>query len=79
MMLTTRKNVYICQNCKSQIVTVDMDEQIVTPFMISCRAKLDCNGSALSLFYQVDQSLTPTWGWYKTKDGQSVKLRLLSS
>lgn len=51
-----QKNVYVCQLCGGEVVTVDADEG-VTPFMIECRSTPECEGDMYSSFYQVDQSL----------------------
>jgi len=59
-----QKNVYVCQLCGGEVVTVDADEG-VTPFMIECRSTPECEGDMYSSFYQVDQSLAPQFEWYK--------------
>lgn len=60
-----RINVYTCDTCGGQIVTVDRDEG-VTPFMLTCRFIPEyCDGSMVSALYRVDQLLKPTHEWYK--------------
>lgn len=65
-----RKNLYTCDTCRGETVTVDTDKG-VTPFMISCRATPGCAGGMTSSFYQVDQSREATYEWYRpeTVDG----------
>lgn len=57
-------NQYTCQTCGGIITTVDRDEG-TTPFMLNCRATPGCSGTMRSAMYQVDQSLSPTFEWYK--------------
>lgn len=57
-------NRYTCDTCGMHIVTVDLDEG-TTPFFLACRATLGCQGRMLSAMYAVDQSLAPTYEWYK--------------
>lgn len=59
-----RLNKYRCQECLSEIVTVDLVDG-VTPFAIDCRATPGCAGLMYSSFYQCDQGLRPEWEWYK--------------
>ena len=66
MSLVTRINQYVCDACGGVITTIDFDEG-TTPFILGCRATENCGGSMFSRMYQVDQTLTPGWGWYKSK------------
>ncbi len=68
-----RKNVYRCEKCGGETVTVDRDAG-VTPFMINCRATPGCDGESQSSFYRVPQDLTPKWEWYRP--GALERLRL---
>lgn len=58
-----RINVYTCQTCGRQTVTIDRDEG-VTPFYLSCR-RPRCPGPAQSACYRVPPGLTPEMEWYK--------------
>lgn len=57
-------NVYTCEKCAGQVVTIDT-EPGVTPFSLICRAKKDCGGRMHSAFYQVSQELNPEYQWRK--------------
>jgi hypothetical protein len=59
-------NAYTCEACYGVIVTID-NAIGVTPFMLSCRSNGDCNGNMYSHGYNVDQTLTPTYEWYKPR------------
>lgn len=59
-----RINVYVCESCGGKTVTKDVDEG-VTPFMLCCRATLDCEGYAYSSHYRVDQAQPWGWEWFK--------------
>jgi hypothetical protein len=73
-----KKNIYTCEECGGETVTIDIDEG-VTPFMLGCRVNgkfLDvkgqqlfapgCRGMAQSEFYsQRAQDRTPEWEWFK--------------
>lgn len=61
-----KKNVYTCDECGHQKVTVDLVHG-TTPFMISCGAD-GCGAMSKSSFYRVDQSLEPTHEWYRPED-----------
>jgi len=54
-------NVYTCQSCSHQLVTIDLEEG-TTPFMVRCEL---CKGDAYSSFYKVPEGLIPTHEWYK--------------
>jgi hypothetical protein len=64
---TPRINVYVCQECHGNTVTVDVDVG-VTPFFLGCK-KLGCNGMAQSSFYPKGPKPAhipnPDWEWYK--------------
>jgi ribosomal protein L40E len=72
-------NVYVCQTCGSQIVTINREEG-TTPFMIRCEAttgwrQTRCQGNCFSSFYRVDQKTAPTHEWYRpTTTGERKKL-----
>ncbi len=57
-------NVYQCETCRGEIVTVDRAPG-VTPLMVTCRADALCMGRMFSKNYRVSQELVPTWEWYK--------------
>lgn len=59
-----RINVYTCRTCERSIVTVDRDEG-VTPFLLGCRVGGRCAGTMQSACYRADQTLTPTYEWFK--------------
>lgn len=57
-------NIYVCEKCKGHIVTKDIDEG-TTPFMVGCKATLNCDGKMLSSFYRVyDQTMRHSYEWY---------------
>lgn len=56
-------NIYVCDVCKGNMVTIDRDDG-TTPFMTSCKAKYGCEGPMVSSMYRVDQTLRPTHEWY---------------
>lgn len=68
-----KKNIYTCAECKHFFVTVDKDHG-VTPFMTKCKAK-NCNGTAYSSLYRVDQELKPTHEWYRGNEVEIMKMR----
>lgn len=69
-----RLNIYTCTECRGHIVTKDVDEG-VTPFMISCEAKIDCLGAMESSFYRVwDQRIAPSHHWYKPGPAEHAAL-----
>lgn len=69
------KNAYTCEKCGKQIITVNLVEG-VTPFMIGCRANWPgtCDGMAQSEFYGIDQTIAPTWGWYRPDAAETERL-----
>jgi hypothetical protein len=70
------KNIYTCNTCHGQIVTVDIDEG-TTPFMMFCKVTKGCNGDMYSSFYRCDQSLTATFEFFKptSLEGYSPEMR----
>lgn len=63
-----KKNVYTCRACKEHIVTIDVDDG-VTPFMLSCRATVGCDGLMQSSFYSpACQFFHASHEWYKPAD-----------
>ena len=65
MLPKPRFNVWTCERCKKDTVTVEAVDG-VTPFMLGCQVTKGCGGMAQSHFYRVPQdgSLTPTHEWY---------------
>jgi hypothetical protein len=59
-----RKNVYTCDTCLGEVVTIDTDKG-VTPFMIFCRATPRCKGFMKSSFYHCDPARVATFEWYR--------------
>lgn len=60
-----RRNIYTCQACQGQIVTIDRAPG-VTPFALSCRATTSCLGRMISSFYLLPPDIPePTWEWYR--------------
>lgn len=58
-----KKNIYRCQICYNQIITIDRDSG-VTPFMIRCRES-GCIGTAQSLLYRVGLTVPCSHEWYR--------------
>ena len=58
-----KKNIYVCEVCNRQIITVDVDDG-TTPFMTRCRATNGCKGWMQSQFYHVDQKLHASFEWF---------------
>ena len=54
-------NTYTCVACGDVRVTIDRDDG-VTPYALGCPS---CGGTSFSGMYQVDQSLTPEWEWFR--------------
>lgn len=50
-----RKNMYQCQDCHGQIVTLDIVDG-TTPFMLACHVTPKCTGMMTSAFYQCEQN-----------------------
>jgi len=63
-------NVYTCQTCRRDIVTIDIDDG-VTPFMVTCP---ECGNEAFSHCYEVNQQLRPQWEWFRPTEDQLVEL-----
>jgi hypothetical protein len=59
-----QKNLYQCQTCRGEVVTIDTDNG-VTPFMIMCRATPNCKGMMVSSFYRCDQTRPAQFEWYR--------------
>ncbi len=66
-----KKNIYKCDTCGHQIVTINLADG-VTSFMVACRSDRRCTGFMHSMFYNVDQSLNPTHEWYRP-EGKELK------
>lgn len=67
-----KKNIYTCEKCGFKFVTIDRDEG-TTPFITMCQLPGPCGGMTQSSFYQVDQSLTPTFEWYRMTDTEAAE------
>lgn len=73
-----KKNIYVCEKCKGHLVTVDRDRG-VTPFMLDCRATLDCKGMMKSSMYRVfDPEIGADHEWYRPTALEVVKSHLQS-
>jgi hypothetical protein len=59
-----RKNLYTCDICRGEVVTLDLDEG-TTPFMLSCLATPKCQGLMQSSFYQCDPLRPHQYEWVK--------------
>lgn len=67
-------NVYVCESCGGQTVTVN-DVSGVTPFMISCRtATIGCGGMAQSTCYRGEPDAPPAWEWYRPDEEELARL-----
>ena len=66
-------NVYTCKKCGGQITTIDRDEGTAF-FSIGCKATIECDGMMYSSFYRVDQTMKPSWEWYKPTEAETLKL-----
>jgi hypothetical protein len=75
--LVGRYNVYICEECKRGVVTLDVDPG-TTPFMIQCLATEGCNGMAKSLGYPEGEPpatlADPIIYWVTPSDEELAKL-----
>lgn len=69
MTLKGKKNVYRCESCSFEFVTVDRDTG-TTPMRTRCKNPNDCKGYAQSSFYRVDQALPPTYEWYSPNQAE---------
>jgi hypothetical protein len=72
------KNVYTCRKCGGRTITLDVDEDGVTPFMLRCRAsgnEGDCDGMAESSMYRIPAD-TPAhgWEWFRPRGSEYRKL-----
>ncbi len=61
------RNRYTCEECAGQIITENMID-LVTPFMLGCRATPGCKGTMTSGFYPEELNCsvvcsTPTYRW----------------
>lgn len=59
-----RKNLYTCDLCGGEVVTVDLAKG-VTPFMIACRATHGCDGAMTSSFYHCNPFRPAQFEWYR--------------
>lgn len=72
-----RINVYVCDTCKSHIVTIDIHEG-VTPMWLPCK-HLACSGMAESSMYPSRRPIpvhigAPQWEWYTPQFGEYINL-----
>lgn len=84
MSFRDRINTYTCDECGGTMVTVDLYSGGDTPYFTHCCLhvvkKIDaetrqsgiCGGRAVSSLYDVDQTLTARWEWYKPVPGQQL-------
>lgn len=73
MSLANPINVYTCEVCSGETVTIDVDEG-VTPFYLDCRATKGCSGIARSSMYRPRAGhASPTWEWYRPTQKQARK------
>ena len=65
MSFKDKPNLYQCEDCQGQIITVDRVDG-TTPMMLACRATKDCEGEMQSAWYRVDPALVEqaTYEWY---------------
>jgi len=56
-------NIYTCDTCRGEIVTINRNEG-VTPAFLSCNTTRSCPGTMASQWYHVPQDLTPDWEWF---------------
>lgn len=69
-----RINAYTCEACGGVTVTVDRDRG-VTPFIIVCRARPDCDWRATSAFYRPPDGVgEPTHEWYRPSEPETAAL-----
>jgi hypothetical protein len=69
---TERINVYRCNGCGAQLVTVDRHEG-VTPYLVRCNQVplKGCGGDMRSSFYRPPADhAAPTHEWYKPTDAE---------
>lgn len=70
--LKGKVNIYVCRTCRGHIVTRDIDAG-VTPFMLKCRAKLECDGDMQSSMYRVfDQEVREDYQWYRPTAAEAL-------
>ena len=58
------KNLYQCQDCHGEIVTLDLVDG-TTPFMLACHVTPGCAGMMNSSFYRCEQTLPHHYEWFK--------------
>ena len=58
-------NIYICENCEHQIITINLDDGVTSAF-IDCVLSTypKCLGIMASRFYRVPQDLDHTHEWH---------------
>ena len=67
-------NIYHCQTCACDTVTIDIDAG-VTPFMLDCKKTEGCPGPAYYSFYTVpDPAPKPEWEWFEPRGDELKKL-----
>jgi hypothetical protein len=65
-----RVNIYTCDKCGNQIITVHVDDG-VAPILIGCDKCKD--GESCSHFYSVPQNLKPKYEWFKPLTDAEIK------
>ena len=68
------KNGYRCEKCGGTIYTIDRANNGVTPMFLVCRATEGCDGRSVSLGYNVDVYVEPTFEWYRPNDWELTGL-----
>ena len=67
-------NIYRCKECAGETVTIDVDDG-TTPTAIGCRAKIDCEGMAISSWYEIpDPKPEPAWEWFKPSEAETASM-----
>ncbi len=77
-----KRNAYTCTKCRGHIITENMID-LVTPFMVACRATEGCDGGMHSEFYPkalngplyADELAATTHRWVAYKEEQIEEFR----
>ena len=70
--LVGRKNIYKCQKCGGEIVTIDTDEGVTPVFLAPCFANNACGGVMQSALYHVPQDLIPNWEFFAPQTDEEL-------
>lgn len=62
-----QKNIYHCEKCGREIVTIDIDDG-TTPFTVGCKVTKGCDGWMRSAFYRVNPNKPHQYEWFKPND-----------